>query len=102
MNWFHALHVRRAVNLDNVTEISRTDSGVTVYFCDDSDPAHFANDDARTLWDLVTGAAWATTPADAPTPETGWPFDEPEYHTTEPTPIEALGEPPADAVYVDH
>jgi hypothetical protein len=94
MTFFHATEARCAVNLDNVTEIRRTTAGVTVFYCDDSDPTHLGGNDAMALWGVVT----------RPTPsalremvlrQAGWPIDGgPEYHTTEPTPIEALGEPP--------
>jgi hypothetical protein len=95
MNWFHAPESRCVVNLANVTEIRRTGGGVTVYFCDDSDPSHFGGNDALSLWHLVTQPA---APPEMVLREYGWPVaaldDGPEYHTTEPTPIEALGEPP--------
>jgi hypothetical protein len=96
MNWFHATEARCAVNLANVTEIRRTNAGVTVYFCDDSDPSHFGGNDALSLWGLVTRPA---PPPEMVLRQAGWPFDDgPEYHTTAPTPLEALGEPPAEAV----
>jgi hypothetical protein len=102
MNWFHALEARLAVNLANVTMVKSTAAGLTVFFCDDSDPIHLGSEDAAALWPIVSQPAptvpelvlrevWPVTS----------PFDDgPEYHTTEQTPLEALGEPPADAVEV--
>jgi hypothetical protein len=101
MNWFHATEARCAVNLANVTMIRRMTAGVTVFYCDDSDPTHLGGNDAISLWGLVTRPAAPPEMALqlAPWPVTS-PIYEPEYHTTEPTPIEAQGEPPADAVQV--
>jgi hypothetical protein len=95
MNWFHAPEARLAVNLSNVTMVKSTAAGLTVFFCDDSDPIHLSNGDAAALWPIVTQTQGAVCD------QAGWPFDDgPEYHTTEQTPIEALGEPPADAAEV--
>jgi hypothetical protein len=96
MTFFHATEARCAVNLDNVTEIRRTTAGVTVFYCDDSDPTHLGGNDALTLWGMVTRPAPPPEMALqlAPWPVTSPIYDGPEYHTTEPTPLEALGEPP--------
>jgi hypothetical protein len=102
MNWFHAPEARLAVNLSNVTLVKHTAAGLTVFFCDDSDPIHLSNGDAAALWPIVSQP---TAPPEMALLQAGWPvtspiYDGPEYHTTEQTPIEALGEPPADAAQV--
>jgi hypothetical protein len=92
MNWFHAPEARLSVNLSNVTMVKSTAAGLTVFFCDNSDPIHLSNGDAAALWPIVTQPA---APPEMVMYQAGWPLDDgPEYHTTEPTPIEALGEPP--------
>jgi hypothetical protein len=109
VNFFHATEARCAVNLANVTEIRRTTAGVTVFYCDDSDPTHLSGADAAALWDhvLQAGRSGQTCRVErlrqnSPADEAGnlWEQAGPEYHTTEPTPLEALGEPPAEAAQV--
>lgn len=97
MNWF--VTKDRAINLANVTEVVMSSDGklmASVFFNGDDCTAHLLDDDAARLWALVTGGEPRPTEADRRaavdefrrlTGDAG--------HASAPTPVEALGEPPA-------